>query len=145
MSAETVESEDLSDLISSLARDQALELDLPVTDARVSVSSFLTSSSQEMPDVSDAVNNILNDLSSGDDSISESINSTSVSSMDIDINNQDSGDNKLYPIFYKGQSSATSETSSVTSNQSVEKKKFVCSSLSDNQAIIDAGQKTIGE
>ena len=59
VSAETVESEDLSDLISSLARDQALELDLPVTDARVSVSSFLTSSSQEMPDVSDAVNNIL--------------------------------------------------------------------------------------
>ena len=71
--------EDLSDLISSLAKvsikptivlmthvrtclsqDQAIELEVPVTSG--TVSSFLTSSNSDLPDVSAAINNILDDL-----------------------------------------------------------------------------------
>ena len=70
--------EDLSDLISSLAKvskptiimmthvrtclsqDQAIELEVPVTSG--TVSSFLTSSTSDLPDVSAAINNILDDL-----------------------------------------------------------------------------------
>ena len=70
MSAEK-EEPDLSDLITALAKDQAIELNIPVTEAPVS--SFLTNSSTEFPDVSAAVNDILNDLGSGDDTGTSSL------------------------------------------------------------------------
>ena len=65
------EEPDLSDLITALAKDQAIELNIPVTEAPVS--SFLTNSSTEFPDVSAAVNDILNDLGSGDDTDTSSL------------------------------------------------------------------------
>ena len=44
----------------SSAQDQAIELEVPVTSG--TVSSFLTSSTSDLPDVSAAINNILDDL-----------------------------------------------------------------------------------
>ena len=43
-----------------LSQDQAIELEVPVTSG--TVSSFLTSSTSDLPDVSAAINNILDDL-----------------------------------------------------------------------------------
>ena len=101
-----------------------------------------TSTVSDLPDVSSAINNILNDLSSGDDSLSDSVNDNSTCSNKIqDDNASNSRDNKLFPIFYKNPTNF-----SVNSQpQAGDKKKFVCSSLSENQTIIDAGQKLIGE
>jgi len=132
--------EDLSDLISALAKDQAIELNVPVSDPGVT-SMMSTSTVSDLPDVSSAINNILNDLSSGDDSLSDSVNDNSTCSNNIqDDNASNYRDNKLFPIFYKNPTNF-----SVNSQpQAGDKKKFVCSSLSENQTIIDAGQKLIG-
>ena len=134
----------LSDLISSLARDQAIEINVPVSSQPVS---SLLSTTNEFPDVSDAVNNILNDLSSGDDndSIVEDTLNPPAPVNDNSSLPQAAGDgtNKLFSIFYKNAASS-GDHGMTNASSGGEKKRFVCSSLSENQAIIDAGQKRIG-
>ena len=51
---------------------------------------------------------------------------------------------KLFPIFYNKISASSQETAPILS-QASDTKKFVCNSLSENQTIIDAGQKVIGK
>ena len=125
--------DDLGDLISSLARDQAIEISVPVSSQPVS---SLLSTTNEFPDVSDAVNNILNDLSSGDDHDSIVEDARQVSATDSsDDSPQKAGEgvNKLFSIFYKN---APRDQTMMTSNPGSgggDKKKFVCSSLPESQ------------
>jgi len=135
------EEPDLSDLITALAKDQAIELNIPVTEAPVS--SFLTNSSTDFPDVSSAINNILNDLSSGEDTDTSSMAAEPSLEGHNNENKTDSGAEKLFPIFYQNNLTNSKETAPILS-QTGEKKKFICNSLSENQSIIDAGQKVIG-
>ena len=51
---------------------------------------------------------------------------------------------KLFPIFYNKITANSQETAPILS-QASDTKKFVCNSLSENQTIIDAGQKVIGK
>ena len=133
--------EDLSDLITSLANDQAIELEVPVTE--VAMSSFV-SSNPDLPDVSTAVNDILNDLSSGDESVESLPNLPSFNTTVDTLSETKANDevSKLFPIFYK----PTSSEPSLPQSESVStvRRKFVCSSLSDNQTTLDAGQKVLG-
>ena len=141
--SETDDGDDLGDLISSLARDQAIEINVPVTSQPVS---SLLSTTNEFPDVSDAVNNILNDLSSGDDN--DSIEEDAIQSS-FPVNDRSNGtsavdgQSKLFSIFYKNVASSGYQGKS-NPCPVAEKKKFVCPSLSENQTIIDAGQKRMG-
>ena len=68
----------MSDLITSLARDQATELAISVTGVTPvkAESTQQFNSASEIPDVSAAVSNILNDLSSGDDSLMDAAGDT---------------------------------------------------------------------
>jgi len=148
----------LSELITSLAKDQLGEFDdqdvvskppeqeVPdVIPRPPHLPSKFSSTSSNMPDVSKAVSNILNDLSSGDDSISDT-DSGNISANSVEKpSSEESSNSKLYPIFYRttadpGDGKETLEKEKELPND----KKFLCSSLSDNQTIIDAGQKTIG-
>ena len=137
--------DDLGDLISSLARDQAIEISVPVSAQPVS---SLLSTTNEFPDVSDAVNNILNDLSSGDDNdsvVEEVINPhATISDNSSAPHGAGDGSHKLFSIFYKNAATCSDEGMPNNASLGEEKKKFVCSSLSENQAIIDAGQKRMG-
>jgi len=134
----------LSDLISSLARDQATELAISVTGVTpVKADNVLQFSSAQdnIPDVSAAVSNILNDLSSGDDTLDDTAGDTSASSVD---NTSVSHSSKLFPIFNKSTANPGNDIASMTSLQVVRGKKFLCSSLSDSQTVIDAGQREFG-
>lgn len=130
----------LSDLITSLAKDQASEMVVSVPGI---TTQFSSSSNFNIPDVSTAVSNILNDLSSGDDSLTDpdTAGDSSVSSFDNQANTPQSS--KLFPIFCKTTAKTGEDSSTLTALQS-HGKKFLCSSLSDSQTIIDAGQKEIG-
>ena len=132
--------DDLGDLITSLARDQAIEINVPVSSQPVS---SLLSTTNEFPDVTDAVNNILNDLSSGDDSITEDAIHASLPNSGTGGPQPGDEASKLFPIFYKNSISSSNE-GPANPSMGGEKKKFVCSSLPENQAIIDAGQRRIG-
>ena len=132
---------ELGDLITSLADDQAIDLEVPVTQAPIS--SFVTSN-PDLPDVSSAVNDILNDLSSGDESV-ESLPSlpglnTKPANLSEEKTEEEAG--KLFPIFYKPVSSEANPPPS--ESVSAGRKKFVCSSLSGSQTTLDAGQKVLG-
>lgn len=135
--------DDLGDLISSLARDQAIEISVPVSAQPVS---SLLSTTNEFPDVSDAVNNILNDLSSGDDndSVVEEVLNPPAPIIDNTSAPHGAGSNRLFSIFYKNAASCSDQGMPNNASLGEEKKKFVCSSLSENQAIIDAGQRRMG-
>jgi len=135
------EEPDLSDLITALAKDQAIELNIPVTEAPVS--SFLTNSSTEFPDVSAAVNDILNDLGSGDDTDTSSLEQSLAPEPSNEAPETETKTDKLFPIFYNKITANSQETAPILS-QASDTKKFVCNSLSENQTIIDAGQKVIG-
>ena len=135
------QTEDLSDLITSLANDQAIELEVPVTE--VALSSFV-SSNPDLPDVSSAVNDILNDLSSGDESVESLPNLPGLNTKVDGLPEKKTDDeaSKLFPIFYK----PTSSEPSLPPAESVSsvRRKFVCSSLSGSQTTLDAGQKVLG-
>jgi len=124
---------EMSSLISSLAVDQEIEMDGPVGEVT-------TASNPELPDVSSAVNDILNDLSSGDDSM-ESLPPVPAPS-DSSQSEGESGETRLFPIFYKPSSSLPA--SYPPAESAGPGRRFVCSSLSDNQALLDAGQKVMG-
>jgi len=134
----------LSDLITSLAKDQAHELgegdNLDTEDAGTEFVPQFCAASDNVPDVSAAVSNILNDLSSGDDSIDETEFNSSASSVEATTPAQPT---KLFPIFNRSTANA-GNNGSKTSLQVPRAKKFLCSTLSENQAVIDAGQKEIG-
>jgi len=137
----------LSDLITSLARDQAAEL--AIVDPEVEkdagvefVPQFCTAATDNVPDVSAAVSNILNDLSSGDDSMNDTEVDTSASSVDKCTTEQPT---KLFPIFNKSTANPGNDLMTPSSRlQASRGKKFLCSSLSDDQAVIDAGQREFG-
>jgi len=142
----------LSELITSLAKDKLGEFDEEVSkppDHKVpgvtpqsrDVPSKFSSSTNNMPDVSKAITNILNDLSSGDDSISDMEGNSTASS--VETPPVESSSSKLYSIFYKNSAYQGDDKLRSEKGLSIDK-KFLCSSLSDNQTIIDAGQKTIG-
>ena len=135
----------LSDLITSLARDQADELatveNKTEKDAKAEFVPQFCAATDNVPDVSAAVSNILNDLSSGDDSMNDTEVDTSASSVDQCTTEQPP---KLFPIFNKSTANPGNDVITVSSLQASKGKKFLCSSLSDNQAVIDAGQKEFG-
>jgi len=95
-----------------------------------------------VPDVSSAVTSILDDLTDGDSSMDTTGSSISV---DVTPNNatiNEESSTKLYPVF-------RSNSTDPKVNESVRQldmkgKSFICSSLDDDQAVIDAGQKEIG-
>ena len=136
------ERDDLCDLITSLASDQAIELEVPVTE--VTVPSFV-SSNPDLPDVSSAVNDILNDLSSGDESLESLPSLPGLNTKAANLSEEKAEDEagKLFPIFYKPASSEANPPSSESAVSAV-RRRFVCSSLSGNQTTLDAGQKLLG-
>ena len=140
----------MSDLITSLAKDQAAELAISVPEvsqtpepATITGSLFSSSQSTNVPDISLAVSNILNDLSSGDDSLTDAAGDTSASSVDNQSNTPQPSAAKMFPIFYKDTAKSGDDGGGMTNLQPLGK-RFLCSSLSDSQTIIDAGQKEIG-
>ena len=125
--------QDLTDLISSLARDQAIEVELPVTSLPAP---------SGMPDVSTAISNILNDLSSGEE---EDGGNTTASSVASPFPVPQQAATKLFPIFYKNPETEKNTVASPSVPSTARpSKRFLCSSLTDNQQVIDAGQAKLG-
>merc|ERR1719347_448974 len=108
----------LSDLITSLARDQADELATVETktekDAKAESVPQFCAATDNVPDVSAAVSNILNHLSSGDDSMNDTEVDTSASSVDQCTTEQPS---KLFPIFNKSTANPGNDVITVSSLQ----------------------------
>ena len=120
---------EMSALISSLAQEQDIE---------VKDQDEAAACNPELPDVSSAVNNILNDLSSGDESV-ESLPYISCESDDSKAE-EESGETKLFPIFYKAPLLPSTGPSAPAGSS----RRFVCSSLAESQTMLDAGQKVLG-
>jgi len=137
--------DDLSDLITSLAQDQAIDIKVPVMELHPSFSA--SSSNPELPDVSSAVNDILNDLSSGDESL-ESLPGLVLGRSESAERQEEQGakEAKLFPIFYGAPSLPPNQPRlpSTEPGTAGPAKKFVCSSLGANQAVLDVGQKVMG-
>eukprot|EP00092_Neocalanus_flemingeri_P089456 GFUD01113206.1.p1 GENE.GFUD01113206.1~~GFUD01113206.1.p1 ORF type:complete len:736 (+),score=212.28 GFUD01113206.1:43-2208(+) len=142
----------LSELITSLAKDQVGELAISVMSGETAViedpsttTPQFSSLTGNIPDISLAVSNILNDLSSGDDSLTDAGGDTSASSVDQQADTpQPSSSSKLFPIFCKTTAKSGEDSGITTTSFQSHGKRFLCSSLSDSQTIIDAGQKEIG-
>lgn len=144
-SVDTVEIADLSNLITSLAKDQAKELVVKNENINLEPdsSTLFDSREESANDVSSAIHNILNDLSSeAEEGVINDVSECSEqSSTREDQNSTESS--KLFPIFNK--ITANSGNFSVRQGKSSGySKKFVCNSLGDNQTVIDAGQKEFG-
>ena len=94
--------------------------------------------------VSSSISNILNDLSSGESDVSQSSQSEEEESR-MTLPSLVKADNdaaRLYPIFYKESAKSSGEPG--THQQQQPGKRFLCSSLPQDQAYIDAGQKELG-
>ena len=94
--------------------------------------------------VSSSISNILNDLSSGESDVSQSSQSEEEETR-MTLPSLVKADNdaaRLYPIFYKESAKSSGEPG--THQQQQPGKRFLCSSLPQDQAYIDAGQKELG-
>ena len=142
-SLDTIEIADLSNLITLLAKDQASELVVKKENIKLDPdsSTLFNSSEESANDVSSAIHNILNDLSSeGEEGIIDRSGCSELSSAGEERSTESS---KLYPIFNK-MTANSGNFSARQGKSSGNSKKFVCNSLGDSQTVIDAGQKEFG-
>jgi len=88
--------------------------------------------------VSTGVSSILDDLSSEEEGTDSSSQAGSIAEENLSLP-EENGQSKLFPIFYKKTARSGEATSTGVSQQ--QGKRFLCSSLSSDQAFIDAGQE----